>query len=230
VLTGGAGVSAQGGDSTLGAGGPGLRASGGNGPLSDGAAAVFFGHVEVNGPMIVGDDLFVVGMLTKGGGSFKIDHPLDPENRYLVHSFVESPDMKNVYDGVVTLDSSGEAVIELPEWFQVLNRDFRYLLTPIGAPMPGLFVGQKVKDNRFKIAGGMPGMEVSWQVTGIRQDAWANKNRIKVEVNKSEAERGHYLHPEAFDQPQELGIQYSRHPEMMKPRKGTRERVTQQQQ
>ena len=230
LLTGGPGVVAQGGDSTLGAGGPGLRASGGNGPLSDRAAAVFFGHVEVNGPMIVGDDLFVVGMLSKGGGSFKIDHPLDPENRYLVHSFVESPDMKNIYDGVATLDSNGEAVIELPEWFEVLNRDFRYLLTPVGAPMPGLFVAGKLKENRFKVAGGQPGMEVSWQVTGIRQDTWANKNRIKVEVDKSESERGHYLHPEAFDKPEELGIQYSRHPEMMKPRKGTRERVTQQQQ
>jgi hypothetical protein len=137
--------------------------------------------------------------------------------------------MKNIYDGVVTLDANGEAVIELPQWFDVLNRDFRYLLTPIGAPMPGLFVGQKIKENRFKVSGGMPGMEVSWQVTGIRQDAWANKNRIRVEVDKSERERGHYLHPEAFDQPEELGVQYSRQPEMMKKGREARERVRQQQ-
>jgi hypothetical protein len=44
---------------------------------------------------------------------FRIDHPLDPANKYLNHSAVESPDMKNIYDGVVTLDADGEAVVEL---------------------------------------------------------------------------------------------------------------------
>ena len=215
---GGTGVAAFGGTSDSGAGGDALFAARGSGPMGIGLAGDFFGDVQVS------------GMLSKGGGSFKIDHPLDPENRYLYHSFVESPDMKNIYDGVATLDSNGEAVIELPEWFQVLNRDFRYLLTPIGAPMPGLFIGQKVKENRFKVAGGAPGMEVSWQVTGIRQDAWANQNRIKVEVEKSERERGHYLHPEAFDQPEERGIEYSRHPEMMKQRTEGREQVRPKQQ
>src|SRR5215213_1885570 len=76
----------------------------------------------------------IAGNLTKGGGSFKIDHPLDPANKYLCHSFVESPDMKNVYDGVVMLDGNGEAEIELPDWFGALNKDFRYQLTAIGAP------------------------------------------------------------------------------------------------
>jgi len=37
-------------------------------------------------------------------------------------------------------------------------------------------------------------------VTGIRQDAWANQNRVTVEEDKSEKERGTYLHPEAFGQ------------------------------
>src|SRR5215213_7408449 len=74
------------------------------------------------------------GTLFKPGGSFKIDHPLDPANKYLCHSFVESPDMKNVYDGVVMLDGNGEAEIELPDWFGALNKDFRYQLTAIGAP------------------------------------------------------------------------------------------------
>jgi hypothetical protein len=171
---------------------------------TDGLAGEFTGDVEIS------------GNLAKGGGSFKIDHPLDPENKYLYHSFVESPDMKNIYDGVATLDEKGEVIVRLPEYFEALNRDFRYLLTAIGAPGPGLYIAEKVSAGRFKISGGIPGMEVSWQVTGIRQDAFANKNRIEVEVNKAEKERGYYLHPKAFGQSEEKGIEWARNPELMR--------------
>ena len=74
----------------------------------------------------------VTGTLSKLGGGFQIDHPLDPENKYLNHSFVESPEMKNIYDGVVVLDASGERWVELPEWFEALNKNYRYQLTCIG--------------------------------------------------------------------------------------------------
>ncbi len=151
----------------------------------------------------------VTGTLSKGGGSFKIDHPLDPENKYLYHSFVESPDMKNVYDGVVLLDARGEAWVELPEWFDGLNRDFRYQLTAIGAPGPNLYIAEEISNNRVKIAGGNSGMKVSWQVTGIRQDAFANAHRITVEEEKSGDERGKYLHPEENGMPESMGIGYS---------------------
>jgi hypothetical protein len=77
----------------------------------------------------------ITGNLEKAGGSFKIDHPLDPANKYLCHSFVESPDMKNVYDGVVVLDDKGEAEIELPDWFGILNKDFRILVMDSTEPM-----------------------------------------------------------------------------------------------
>ena len=66
-------------------------------------------------------DVKITGNLQKSGGSFKIDHPLDPANKYLSHSFVESPEMKNIYDGVVALDENGEAEIDLPDWFAALN-------------------------------------------------------------------------------------------------------------
>ncbi|MEP0775622.1 MAG: hypothetical protein HRF46_14850, partial [Acidobacteriota bacterium] len=141
----------------------------------------------------------VKGTLSKGGGSFKIDHPLDPENRYLYHSFVESPDMMNVYNGNVVLDEHGQATVELPEWFQALNRDFRYQLTCIGGFAP-VYIAAEIAENRFTIAGGRPGLKVSWQVTGIRQDPFANANRIPVEELKPEGERGHLLHPEAWGQ------------------------------
>jgi hypothetical protein len=162
-------------------------------------------------------NVVVTGTLTKGGGSFKIDHPLDPRNKYLYHSFVESPDMKNIYDGVATLDDIGEAVVELPEWFEALNRDFRYQLTAIGAPSPEIHVAEKINDNRFRIAGGRPGAEVSWQVTGIRQDAFANANRVPLEEVKSERERGTYLHPAAFGQPEPLAVYVANSPRLGRP-------------
>jgi hypothetical protein len=143
-------------------------------------------------------DAIVTGKLSKGGGSFKIDHPVDPAAKYLYHSFVESPDMKNVYDGTVILDSKGQATVELPDWFEALNRDYRYQLTAIGSSAPELHVSRKVEDGKFSIAGGKARQEVSWQVTGIRQDAWANANRIPVEVDKKAEDQGRYLHPELF--------------------------------
>jgi hypothetical protein len=77
-------------------------------------------------------------------------------------------------------------------------------------------------NNHFKISGGTPGMKVSWQVTGIRQDAWANKHRIPVEEVKDETERGFYLHPEEFDQPEERGVTWAHEPELMRQEKERR--------
>jgi trimeric autotransporter adhesin len=149
----------------------------------------------------------IAGAISKAGGSFKIDHPLDPANKYLYHSFVESPDMMNIYNGVVTLDPKGRASVALPDWFEALNRDFRYQLTAIGAPGPNLYIAEEVSGNRFKIAGGKPGAKVSWQITGVRHDAWAEAHRIPLEVEKKGAEQGHYLHPEEFGKdPKEYGI------------------------
>ena len=147
----------------------------------------------------------VAGNLIKGGGSFQIDHPLDPENKYLSHSFVESPDMKNIYDGVAVLDANGKAVVPLPAWFEALNRDFRYQLTGIGGYAP-IYISREVAGNQFEIAGGTPGLKVSWQVTGIRRDPYAEQNRIKVEENKPAFERGRYLYPAAYGLPMSKGI------------------------
>jgi len=140
---------------------------------------------------------------------------MDPANAYLYHSFVESPDMKNIYDGVATLDGNGEAVVSLPRWFEALNRDFRYQLTCIGGFAP-VYIAKEITDNQFKISGGNAGMKVSWQVTGTRQDAWANAHRIPVEVEKPANERGHYLHPELFGHPAQDGVEWARHPQAMR--------------
>lgn len=143
-------------------------------------------------------NLNVTGTLSKASGSFKIDHPLDPENKVLYHSFVESPDMMNIYNGNATTDAKGFATITLPDYFGALNKDFRYQLTTIGTFAQAI-VSQKVKENTFIIQTDKPNVEVSWQVTGIRNDAYAKKFRIPNTVDKSEAEKGKYLYPAAFE-------------------------------
>jgi hypothetical protein len=175
-------------------------ASGGAGNigiLANGTPAGFF----------VGD-VTISGSLSKFSGSFVIDHPLDPANKYLQHSFVESPDMMNIYNGIITLDADGKATVTMPDWFDALNREFRYQLTAIGAPGPNLFVAQKVINNQFSIAGGSAGLEVSWQVTGVRHDAWAEAHRIQVEVPKNADKAGTYLTPELFGMPETMGESY----------------------
>jgi hypothetical protein len=150
-------------------------------------------------------NLEVTGAITKGSGSFKIDHPLDPANRYLSHSFVESPDMMNIYNGNVVTDADGVATVELPSYFEALNRDPRYQLTVIGS-FAAAQISQEISDNRFAIRTSEPDVKVSWQVTGIRQDAYAAAHPIVVEEDKPVAERGRYLHPVEHGMPAALSI------------------------
>lgn len=179
---------------------------------ASGWAAWFNGNVDVD------------GNLSKAGGSFKIDHPLDPANKYLYHSFVESPDMMNIYNGNVITDSQGDAVVPLPEWFETLNRDFRYQLTVIGQFAQAI-VASEIADGRFSIKTDKPNVKVSWQVTGIRQDAWANAHRIPVEQEKPQVERGFYLHPELYGAPEEKGVLWARDPKAMTQWKEARARA-----
>ena len=137
-----------------------------------GAAGIFVGNV------------FVTGTLSAATTLFRIDHPLNPKNKYLMHASVESSEMKTFYDGVVTLDAKGRATVRLPKWFEALNKDVRYQLTPIGAPAPNLHIAGEVAKNQFKVAGGAPGMKVCWQVTGIRQDKSAKDQPLAVEQDK----------------------------------------------
>jgi hypothetical protein len=169
-----------------------------------------YGYSETGSAGYFQGDVDVIGTLTKFSGGFKIDHPLDPANKYLYHSFVESPDMKNVYDGVVNLDADGAAWVELPEWFEAVNQDFRYQLTPIGAPAPNLFIAREIESNRFQIAGGEPGLKISWQVTGNRHDAYAEAHPMAVEEVKPPEELGTYLSPAEHGKPLTEGLDYQR--------------------
>jgi hypothetical protein len=241
---GGAEIIAGNGDFTAGShgvGGTGLILGGGSG--DQGGFGLFVeggvansnvggdGIVSLNGnsqtgkpglAALLGGDVAVSGVLTAGTKDFKIDHPLDPAGKYLYHASVESSEMKNIYDGMVILDAVGEAVVQLPEWFEALNSEFRYQLTAVGGPGPGLYVAREIENNGFRIAGGKPGIKVSWQVTGIRQDAFAKARPLVVEVEKPGRERGYYIHPELYGQPEVKGIEWAQHPELMRESKARR--------
>ncbi|HKQ76105.1 MAG TPA: hypothetical protein VJ810_20595 [Blastocatellia bacterium] len=134
----------------------------------------------------------------------------------------------NIYNGAVTTGGNGEATVTLPDYFEALNRDFRYQLTVIGQFAQAI-VASKIEGNRFTIRTDKPNVEVSWQVTGVRQDAFANKHRIPVEEEKPAAERGHFLHPAAFNQPEEKSLEWARRPEMMKRMKVERDQARREQ-
>jgi len=168
--------------------------------LLGGLAGDFDGNVHIEGYLDVSGDVY------KGGGGFRIDHPQDPERRILTHSFVESPERKNVYDGIATCDADGRADVELPPYIDELNDTFRYQLTPIGGPAPDLFVEREVHGGRFTIAGAGAGQRVSWQISGVRKDAWASANRIEVEQDKSTDQVGLFIHPLAHGQPKEKSL------------------------
>jgi hypothetical protein len=154
----------------------------------------------------------VTGQIVAGIKDFRIDDPLDPANKYLYHASVESSEMLTIYSGNVVLGAEGAAQVDLPAWFEAVNRDFRYQLTPIGAPGPNLYIAEEISGGHFAIAGGKPGSKVSWTVTAVRQDPFAKAHTMTVEAEKPEAERGSYLHPELYGAPQEAGLSWHRYP------------------
>jgi hypothetical protein len=159
-------------------------------------------------------DVFISGTLNNQSPELKMDDPLDPANKYLVHASVGSSEMKNMYDGTVTTDSLGHATVQLPGWFQVLNSDFRYQLTVIGQFAQAI-VAREIENNQFEIRTSAPGVKVSWQVTGVRQDAYAKAHPLVVEQEKLTRMRGFYIRPELYGAPAEKQIEWARHPHMM---------------
>ena len=172
----------------------------------------------INGDSVIDGALSVSGKLLKGGGGFLIDHPLAPADRYLAHSFVESSEMKNIYDGIAVLDDNGEAVVTLPEWFESVNSNVRYQLTPVGDPAPDLHVAEEVIERHFKLAGGQPGMKVCWQLTAVRADPWARANPMEVEADKTPEERGYFLNPELHGHGPDKHIAVLTKPSVITPR------------
>jgi hypothetical protein len=159
-----------------------------------------------------GGNFAAAGTITGTAKFFEIDHPTDPANKTLRHACIESDEYKNIYDGVATTDGSGYATITLPSWMTDLNENFRYQLTVIdetdsGDPLMWARVVRKVDaSNTFMVRTSSGGMEVSWQVTGTRKDAWAKANPFTPENDKAGTDKGKFLTPEAFGRPASDGL------------------------
>jgi hypothetical protein len=162
-------------------------------------AGYFLGDVYVT-------DHFEVG----GTKSFTIDHPHDPNNKYLSHFCIEGPEPYNLYRGTATLDESGLAWVSLPDYFEAINIDFSYQLTAVGAPMPDLHIGAPISDGKFLVSGGAPGKQVCWEVTARRNDPYVRDKGYQAERPKPEYERGTYIYPQGYGQPKELHRDYQR--------------------
>jgi hypothetical protein len=145
------------------------------------------GNLEIN------TGLYVGGTLSKSAGSFTIDHPLKPDTHYLQHSFVESPDMLNIYRGNGQI-VDGECKIEMPDWFSSLNGeiqdDYSYQLTSIGQ-QNDLWVKEEMSNGKVTFAGEKDG-KFSYIITAIRHDDYAKKNRIQVELEKDSEKKQEY--------------------------------------
>jgi hypothetical protein len=152
----------------------------------------------------------VTGSISKGSGTFKIDHPLDPENKYLSHSFVESPDMMNIYNGNIITDENGYAIVNLPTYFSALNKDFKYQLTTIGSFAQAM-VSKEISNNQFEIRTTEGNVKLSWQITGVRKDAFAEAHRVIVEQEKEPELKGYYLHADELKKPKSKSIEQKTH-------------------
>jgi hypothetical protein len=173
---------------------------------------------------IAGYGVFSWGRFAASGSkSLRIDHPEDPANKYLLHYCTESPEVLNAYSGTVAIDGAGGAVVELPRYFARINKDPRYTLTALGAPMPMLHVAAGIDEAdlnaaaaagpdeplplcSFRIAGGAPGATVCWRVEAVRNDRWVRAYGAPVEVEKEGLEKGTYQHPELYGQPAHMGM------------------------
>jgi hypothetical protein len=113
--------------------------------------------------------------------------------------------MKNIYDGVARTNAKGFATVRLPKWFQALNKDLRYQLTSLSG-LQLVAVAQEIRNNRFVIQSEKPNSRISWQVTGIRHDRYANANRIQLVVPKTGSDAGKYAHPRLCGQPASKGV------------------------
>lgn len=186
---------------------------------ADGAAGVYGQAIGQNGQIFGvfgsadsadGYGVFSLGELgTSGTKQFVIDHPIDPEGKYLHHYAAEGPVPLNIYSGTLTLGADGQAWVDLPDYFESINKDAGFHLTAMGKPSPMLHVAERT-NGRFRIAGGEAGTQVCWMVTATRNDAWVRTHGAPVETPKGPRDRGKFLAPSLFGRPPEDGIFFRR--------------------
>jgi len=94
--------------------------------------------------------------------------------------------LSGIYNGSVTTDGHGAAVITLPEYFAALNRDFRHQLTAIGQFAPAI-AASEIADRRFTIQTDKPNVKVYWQATGKTSGPTGIAFRLKKTNPKASA-------------------------------------------
>ena len=97
----------------------------------------------------------------------------------------------------------------LPDWFQALNTDFEYHADAVSAHSRQALRRAGGPEQRFGIAGGRPGLKVSWQITGVRQDAFALPHPFRWSRTSRTRSSGAYQHPQAWGQPEDIGVGYA---------------------
>lgn len=182
--------------------GVGTAESGARGVLAEAPGGNNFGVYSI-GNVYVSENLIV-----SGNKSFIIDHPQNPSEKFLYHFNAEGPEPFNIYRGSVILDENGSASVSLPDYFESINIDFTYHLTPVGKWAP-VYIAEEIKGNQFLISGGEPGLKVSWQVTAVRNDPWVRDKGYQAEVEKPQSEKGTYIYPEGYGKPAEMGRDYN---------------------
>ena len=160
-------------------------------------------------------NVHITGSLSKGSGSFLIDHPLDPQNKTLRHNFVESPENLCLYRGKVKLNSSGEGKVEMPDYFKALTKETEatVTLTSIGRPFNAGYEWNS--DYTVFTVYGEPGREVSYVVMADRDDPVMRQLYKPVEEEKGNGNftKGKLLYPKAYGYPDEMGEDYERQQE-----------------
>lgn len=159
-------------------------------------AARFIGNVRVLG-----------NFSATGAKSFVIDHPIEPDRRFLLHFAIESPEVLNVYRGRITTNDQGFAEITLPAYFWHVNTEPTYYLTPIGAGVRVWVEQEPTPDNPKLIIRSEQGhVQVAWMIVARRNDPYLRAHPVEAEPLKPPAFQGYYLHPELYGAPPEKRI------------------------
>ena len=138
-----------------------------------------------------------------GTKTFIADHPLEPDTKLLRHFCIESNEVTNMYRGTILLDGSGQAVVQLPDYFSKINTNVSYQLTAIGTPKQP-YIAKEVVRNQFTVAG-EPNTKVSWTVYGERNDAYMQMNTEskKAVIEKKGNQKGKYITPTYYGKSKE---------------------------
>ena len=160
--------------------------------ITDAQIATFSARVNMSG------NLYVTGALSKGSGSFKIDHPLEAkkDTHHLVHSFVEGPQADLIYRGKVTL-ADGTATVNIDTAAGMTEGTFVALNTDVQCFTSNESdwdaVKGSVSGNTLTITckNSSSTATISWMVVGERQDqhmkdtGWTNSDgKVIVEPEK----------------------------------------------